>query len=60
LARDRHDDYRRVIAALTGPESPNEILNRIVKDCTHKEEHEAEPNAVFAAIGYLRESPKEG
>jgi len=58
LARDRHDDYRRVIAALTGPESPNEILNRIVKDCTHKEEHEAEPNAVFAAIGYLRESPK--
>lgn len=51
--RERHDDSRRVIAALTGSESPNDVLIRIVEDCTHKREHEGKPIAVFAAIGCL-------
>ncbi len=58
LGRARHDDSRRVIAALTGSESPNDILIRIVKDCTHKGEHEGKPIAVFAAIGCLTDSPR--
>jgi two-component system NtrC family sensor kinase len=60
LGRERHDDSRRVIAALTGSQSPSDILVRIVNDCTHKGEHEQEPTAVFAAIGSLMESPGTG
>ena len=56
LGRERQDDSRRMIAALTGSESPNDVLIRIVKDCTHKREHEGKPIAVFAAIGYLTDS----
>ena len=58
LGRECHLDSRRVMAALVGSESPSEILARIVKDCTHKGEHQGEPNATFAAIGCLVDSPK--
>jgi signal transduction histidine kinase/ActR/RegA family two-component response regulator len=58
LGRERHHDSRRVIAALTGSESPSDILTGIVKAWTQKGEYEAEPTAVFAAIGCLMDSPK--
>ena len=53
LGGERHDDFRRAIAALTSSESPNDALIRIVEDCTHKRDHEGKPVAVFAAIGCL-------
>jgi signal transduction histidine kinase/ActR/RegA family two-component response regulator len=55
--RERQNNSRRAIAALAGSESPSGVLARIVKDSTHKGEHESEANAVFAAIGYLVDSP---
>jgi len=58
LGRERHQDSRRMLAALTSSESPSDILAGIVKDCTHKGEHQVEPSAVFAAIGCLVHSPK--
>ena len=58
LGRERHQDSRRVLAALAGSESPSDILADIVKDCTHKGDHQDEPSAVFAAIGCLVGSPK--
>lgn len=58
LARKRHHDSRRMLAALAGSESPNSILAGIVKDCTRKGNHEGEASAVFAAIGRLVDAPK--
>ena len=58
LGRERHQDSRRVLAALTGSESPSAILAGIVKDCTHKGDQQDAPGAVFAAIGCLVDSPK--
>jgi len=58
LGRERHQDSRRMLAALAGSESPSDILAGIVKDCTHKGEHQVEPSAVFAAIGCLVDSPR--
>jgi PAS domain-containing protein len=58
LARERHEDSRRVLAALAGSESPSDILADIVKDCTHKGDQQDEPSAVFAAIGCLVGSPR--
>jgi len=58
LGRERHQDSRRILAALASSESPSDILAGIVKDCTHKGDHQVEPSAVFAAIGRLVDSPK--
>jgi signal transduction histidine kinase/FixJ family two-component response regulator len=58
LGRERHQESRRMLAALTSSESPSDILAGIVKDCTHKEDHQVEPSAVFAVIGCLVDSPK--
>jgi signal transduction histidine kinase/ActR/RegA family two-component response regulator len=58
LGRERHQDSRRMLAALTSLESPSDVLAGIVKDCTHKGDHQVEPSAVFAAIGCLVDSPK--
>jgi signal transduction histidine kinase/ActR/RegA family two-component response regulator len=58
LRRERHQDSRRMLAALTSSESPSDVLAGIVKDCTRKGEHQVEPSAVFAAIGCLVDSPK--
>jgi signal transduction histidine kinase/CheY-like chemotaxis protein len=58
LARERHHDSRRILAALAGSQSPNSILAGIVKDCTHKGNHEGEASAVFAAIGRLVDASK--
>ena len=58
LGREQHQDSRRMLEALLSSQSPNDILAGIVKDCTHKEDHQAEPSAVFAAIGCLVGSPK--
>jgi signal transduction histidine kinase/CheY-like chemotaxis protein len=58
LGRERHQDSRRMLAALTSSESPSDVLAGIVKDCTHKGDHQIEPSAVFAAIGCLVDSPK--
>src|ERR1700732_1843365 len=58
LGRESREDSRRVLAALSGSESPGDILAGLVKDCTHMGVHEGRPNAVFAAIGRLVDSPK--
>ncbi len=58
LGRERHQDSRRVLTALTSLESPSDVLAGIVKDCTHKGDHQVEPSAVFATIGCLVDSPK--
>jgi signal transduction histidine kinase/CheY-like chemotaxis protein len=58
LGRERHQDSRRLFAALASSESPSDVLARIVRDCTHKEDHQVEPTAVFAAIGRLVDPPK--
>jgi len=58
LGRERHQGSRRLFAALASWESPSDVLARIVRDCTHKEDHQVEPTAVFAAIGRLVDSPK--
>jgi len=58
LGRERHQDSRRLFAALASSGSPSDFLARIVSDCTQKEDHQAEPTAVFAAIGRLVDSPK--
>jgi signal transduction histidine kinase/ActR/RegA family two-component response regulator len=60
LGHDRQRDFQRVIAALTGSESPAAILSSIVKDATQKPEHGPESNVVFAAIGRFVEPPKAG
>lgn len=60
LARKRHHNSRRTLAAVAGSESPSDILAGIVNYCTHKEVHESEPTTVFAAIGCLVEPPKTG
>ena len=60
LARNRHHESRRMLAAVAVSESPTDILARIVKGCTHKGIHESEPTAVFAAIGRLVDPPKTG
>jgi len=58
LGRERHQGSRRLFAALASSESPSDVLARIVRDCTQKEDHQVEPTAVFAAIGRLVDSPK--
>jgi signal transduction histidine kinase/ActR/RegA family two-component response regulator len=58
LGRKRHQDSRRMLAALASSESPSDILAGIVKDCTQKGDHQVEPSAVFAAIGCLVDPPK--
>jgi signal transduction histidine kinase/CheY-like chemotaxis protein len=60
LARQRHQGFRRLLAALASSESPSDILARIVRDCTDNANHESEPTAVFAAIGRLVDSAKTG
>jgi signal transduction histidine kinase/ActR/RegA family two-component response regulator len=57
LRRESREDSRRVLAALAGLESPSDILAGLVKDCTLGV-REGGPNAVFAAIGSLVDSPK--
>jgi signal transduction histidine kinase/ActR/RegA family two-component response regulator len=58
LGRERHQNSRRMLAALASSESPSDLLAGIVKDCTHKGDHQVEPSAVFAAIGCLLDAPK--
>jgi PAS domain-containing protein len=58
LGRESREDSRHVLAALAGSESPSDILAGLVKDCTHMGVHEGGPNAVFAVIGCLVNSPK--
>ena len=58
LGRERHDDSRRVMTALTSSEPPSDILARIVNDCTQERDNDGESTAVFAAIGCLIDSPK--
>ena len=58
LGRERHQDSRRMLAALASSESPSDILAGIVKECTHQAEHQVEPSALFAAIGRLVDSPE--
>jgi len=41
LGRERHQDSRRVLTALTSLESPSDVLAGIVKDCTHKGDHQS-------------------
>ncbi|HXN50394.1 MAG TPA: ATP-binding protein [Candidatus Acidoferrum sp.] len=57
--REHHEDcrsVRSVLAALAGSESPSELLENIVKDCTDKGARKSGPGAVFAAIGRLFDS----
>jgi signal transduction histidine kinase/CheY-like chemotaxis protein len=58
LAREHHQDSRRLLAALATSESPGNILAGLVKDCTHKGGPQVDPSAVFAAIGRLVDSPQ--